>query len=74
MRKISRRTICNNINNPHYIKRSILMSRFQREFIFPIRNARRKQVEGRFATTSTTLITSRGVYSGVDSKESSYSQ
>jgi len=39
IRKISRRMICNNSNNHHYIKRNTFRNKFQREFIFPIRSA-----------------------------------
>jgi len=45
LRKTSKRTIRNNINNHHYIKRSILKSRFYKELIFPIKNAQGEQVD-----------------------------
>jgi hypothetical protein len=37
LRKTNRRMICNNNNNSHYIKRSILRNRFHVKFTFLIR-------------------------------------
>jgi hypothetical protein len=45
MRKTTRRMICNNNNNQHYIKKSILGNKLQREFIFPTKSSQREQVD-----------------------------